>query len=57
MTRKSYTKSAKLTDANGMPSATGQPHPASTKPFVTPVPKSKTSDTSRSTEVKSPRQI
>lgn len=42
-----------LTDANGMPSATGQPHPASEKEFVTPVPKTKTGDTSMSNEVKS----
>jgi hypothetical protein len=42
-----------LTDANGMPSATGQPHPASEEEFVTPVPKTKTGDTSMSNEIKS----
>ncbi|MFY9331772.1 MAG: hypothetical protein WAO41_08860 [Candidatus Nanopelagicales bacterium] len=42
-----------LTDENGMPSATGQPHPASDKEFVTPVPKTKTGDTSMSDEIKS----
>ena len=41
-----------LTDANGMPSATGQPHPASDKEFVTPLPKKKTGDTSMSDEIK-----
>lgn len=41
-----------LTDSNGMPSATGQPHPASDKDFVTPVPKSKTDDTDMSEEMK-----
>lgn len=40
-----------LTDANGMPSATGQPYPASEKDFVTPVPKQRTGDTSMSEEV------
>lgn len=40
-----------LTDQNGMPSATGQPHAASNKDFVTPVPKQKTGDTSMSDEV------
>ena len=40
-----------LTDSNGMPSATGQPYPASEKDFVTPVPKQKTGDTSMSEEV------
>jgi hypothetical protein len=40
-----------LTDKDGMPTAVGQPYPASEKEFVTPVPKKKTGDTSRSEEV------
>lgn len=40
------------TDANGMGSAMGQPHPASEEEFVSPVPKSKTGDTSMSEEIK-----
>jgi hypothetical protein len=40
-----------LTDSNGMPSATGQPYPASSKEFASPVPKKKTGDTSMSDEV------
>lgn len=40
-----------LTDSNGMPSATGQPHPASDKDFVTPVPNRKTEDGSMTEEV------
>lgn len=39
------------TDSNGMPSAIGQPHPASEKEFVTPVPTTKTGDTSMSDEI------
>ena len=39
------------TDSNGMPSATGQPYPASQGEFVSPLPKKKTSDTSMSDEI------
>ena len=39
------------TDANGMGSGMGQPHPASEKEFVSPVPQQKTGDTSMSEEV------
>ena len=38
-------------DSNGMPSATGQPSPASQGEFVSPLPKKKTSDTSMSDEI------
>jgi hypothetical protein len=40
-----------LSDSNGMPSATGQPYPASQGEFVSPIPKKKTSDTSMSDEI------
>lgn len=39
------------TDSNGMPSATGQPYAASEKEFVTPVPNSKTEDSSTAEEI------
>jgi len=39
------------TDSNGMPSAIGQPYPASEKEFATPVPSTKTGDTSMSDEI------
>ena len=40
-----------MTDSNGMPSATGQPYPASEEDFISPVPKTKTGDTTMSEEV------
>ena len=40
------------TDRNGMPSATGQPYPATEEEFITPVPEEKTGDTSMSEEIK-----
>lgn len=46
-----WPKVKKETDANGMGSKIGQPHPASDKDFVTPVPQDKTGDTSMSEEV------
>lgn len=40
-----------MNDKSGMPSATGQPDAASEKEFVTPVPQTKTGDTSMSDEI------
>tara|TARA_R110000822_G_scaffold90073_9_gene208431 strand:+ start:15753 stop:15944 length:192 start_codon:yes stop_codon:yes gene_type:complete len=37
-------------ESKAMPSAIGQPYPASEKEFVTPVPNTKTADTSMSEE-------
>tara|TARA_B110000285_G_scaffold42373_1_gene46897 strand:+ start:1092 stop:1466 length:375 start_codon:yes stop_codon:yes gene_type:complete len=38
-------------ESKAMPSAIGQPYPASEKEFVTPVPNTKTADTSMSEEI------